>query len=125
MLERLLTVDVEDLFENHLWLELLSSLESALLILTLYSMIIIEDVHISLAISALYFRFMQAFKSHLQGLDEINSYLRYLSQQWNETASHKAKAPTLLAVSQYALFIKASRHSPITQLVHVKKTPTR
>eukprot|EP01035_Chromulina_nebulosa_P033970 gene33970-45510_t len=74
-IEKLLNVDVEDIFENHLWIELLSSLESALILLGKRGSV--EDVDLCLSILALYYRFMQAFKSHPQGLDAINSYLRY------------------------------------------------
>ena len=114
-LEKLLNVDVEDLFENYLWTDLLSSLESSLV--SLGGRGNIEEVNICLAIFALYYRFMQAFKSHSQGTDAINSYLRYLSQQWNGKTSNST-APTLLAISQYALFVRAidtfSHHSACT-----------
>eukprot|EP01036_Dinobryon_divergens_P026006 gene26006-34607_t len=113
-IEKLLNVDVEDIFENHLWIELLSSLESALILLGKRGSV--EDVDLCLSILALYYRFMQAFKSHPQGLDAINSYLRYLSQQWSRKV--QLIAPTLLTISQYALFVRAidtfSHHSACT-----------
>ena len=95
-IEKLLSIDVDDLFENHLWLELLPALQFAL--------ISNENLEINIAIFALYYRFMQAFKSHAQGLDVISSFLHYLTQQW--LGSARKLIPKFIAINQIALFTK-------------------